>query len=630
MMRAPRARVFAFTLFTAVSLAYLVWRALFSINPDAPIYSWVFLALETYAVLCSLTFYLITVRRADPVPQPPPRDVRVDVFICTYNEPASLLRQTARRALAMDYPHETFLLDDGNRPEIRALADELGCGYITRDRNTHYKAGNLNNALDHSDGDLVMVLDADHLARRSFLTRLLGYFDDPCVALVQTPQVFYNLDSFQHHFRAGQRQLWHEGAIFHHAMQPGANRWNAAFFVGTGAILRRSALRRIGGFATGSITEDAFTCMRLHAAGFRSIYHDEPLAYLIAPESLHQYLTQRLRWGQGSMQILRMENPLTRPGLSWRQRLVYFTALSSFAQAMVHLAYYLAPALYLIGGPAPLRAERIVDFAPLAIHILADVVMFKLWLGPLARPLLAECYKFLNFYVFLKSIGGYFKRAGRLRFRVTTKGRDTGASLQLLAPQALILLLNTTAFGHGIIRLSTGAHSTVGWLGTSVATFFAGLFVLVGAMTFLFAYQRLAAQAEYTFPDEIQTGLTGAGGSLEALVLRANESEMQVLVPRAHGQAPGDEVTLALALEADQPAAELTCRVEEIQDAAESQILRLSLGEVSLAIRDRLFDRFTEHAVPRIIDPIVLGWTGRPLPDRETGGYYLPVQTNVL
>lgn len=631
MIRSPRIRLALLCAFVVASLAYLVWRALFTFNHQAPIYSWGFFLLESYAVACAIAFFLITLRRDDPEFRAPRSQRSVDVFICTYNEPVPLLRQTARRALAMDGPHRTFLLDDGRRPEVRALAAELGCEYVTREQNTHYKAGNLNSGLAHSDGELVVVLDADHLVRRDFLTRLLGYFDDAEVAVVQTPQVFYNLDSFQHHFRAGRRQMWHEGAIFHHAMQPCANRWNAAFFVGTGAILRRSALERIGRFATGSITEDAFTCMRLHAAGFRSVYCDEPLGYLIAPESLHQYLTQRLRWGQGSMQILRLENPLWKRGLSWRQRLVYGAALSSFAQAVVHLAYYLAPAIYLLGGPAPLRADEPSAFLPLAGHILLDVVLFKLWLGPLARPLLSECYKFLNLFAFLEAIGGYFKKSGTLRFKVTTKGRDSGASLRLLAPQAALLLLNSTAFAHGILRLVSGDHATpVGALGTGVATFFSGLFVLVGAMTFWFAYQRLAAHSEYTFPDQIDAVVTRPEGAIPCLVLRANLEELHVLFPDVAPPRPGQEVPMLLALGSHEPTAAMTCRIEAVDTAAEGHLARLSVIEAAPEVRDELFDRFAERAVPGILDPITLGWSGRKRAASVADAYYLPVQSNVL
>jgi cellulose synthase (UDP-forming) len=639
----PRARQSLFALYVVVSVAYLIWRALFTLNPDAIAYAWAFLGLETWATLCSMAFYAtILERRVRPPPLPLP-GVRVDVFVCSYNESLSLVRQTLRRAQAMDYPHQTWLLDDGRRPEARALAAELGCGYITRERNEHFKAGNLNNALQHTSGELIVVLDADHLVRPEFLTRLIGYFRDPEVALVQSPQVFYNLDSFQHHFQPRHRRMWHEGAIFHHAMQTGADRWNAAFFVGTGAIVRRSAVERIGGFATGSVTEDAFTCMRLHGAGYQSVYHDEPLAYLIAPESLHQYLTQRLRWGQGSMQILRMENPLWRPGLSIRQRLVYFMALGSFAQAIVHLAYYLAPPIFLLGGPAPLRAETPLQLLPIVLHVIFDVAVFKWFLGPLARPLLAECYKFINVYAYLKALSGLLS-SRQLKFQVTTKGRDAGASVKLLLPQLALLCLNLMAFGYGTIRLLLDAHSTAGALGTLVALGFSGLFVVVGAMAMLFAWERIASRVEYTFPDHIPVALADGGGT--AFVVRANEAELHVLRHGATAARVGEQVRAALYLSDGAGPLELFGQLQAAQAVrmlppaangtgstvlGEATLLTVRLDPLSRPAADRLFDRFALVAMPRVIDPLVRAWDGSVArPPEPSDAYYLPLQGHVL
>lgn len=630
MMRRRRARSVAFAVFVTATVGYLGWRACCTLNPAAPVYTWAFLALETYAAACAVTFYAITLNRGERTPPPARAGRTVDVLICTYNEPVALLRQTIRRALAVRYPHRTFICDDGRRPEIRALAAELDCEYITRAKNDHYKAGNLNNALAHTSGDFLVILDADHLVRCDFLDKLLGYFDDEQVALVQTPQVFYNVDSFQHHFRARDRTLWHEGAIFHHAMQPGANRWNAAFFVGTGAIVRRSAVESIGGFATGSVTEDAFTSMRLHAAGYRSAYHDEPLGYLIAPESLHQYLTQRLRWGQGSMQILRQQNPLLCRGLSLRQRIVYMAALSSFSQAVVHLAYYVAPALFLLGGPAPLRADEPYELVPIVAHIVFDLVFFKLWLGPLARPLVAECFKFLNFYVFIKSLSGYFMRSGRLAFKVTTKGRDGGASLRLLLPQTLLLLLNTTAFSYGVLRLSSTQQSLVGTLGIGLATAFAGMFVVIGTMTLLFAHARISATREYTFPDQIKAEVVAnTGDVVAATVIRANDSELFVLLGPDVGAVSNQ---LAVHLHLDDTAPLLVRgNVVGTTMATAGRLLQVELTEVSPEGADRLFDRFVEHALPALIDGMVERWQTRTRRGRFSDATpYLPIHTDVL
>jgi cellulose synthase/poly-beta-1,6-N-acetylglucosamine synthase-like glycosyltransferase len=618
-------------IYVALSLAYLGWRALFTINPAAPLYAWLFLLLEAYAVTCALSFYVVTLAPARASAPSARTSFRVDVLICTYNEPISMLRQTIRRALEMDGAHRTWLLDDGHRPEARALAEELGCGYLSREENVHYKAGNLNNALRHTDGDLVLILDADHLVRRHFLARVLGYFEDERVALVQTPQVFYNVDSFQHHLDVRSRALWHEGAIFHHVIQPGANRWNAALCVGTGAVLRRSALEQIGGFPTESITEDVLTSMRLHARGFRSVFHDEPLGFLLAPESLLQYLTQRLRWGQGSMQVLRTSNPLTLAGLSLPQRWVYLMALSSFAQALVHLAYYVAPALFLLGGPAPLSVARPIGFLPLFLHMAVDLGMFRWAMGPLGRPLLAECYKFLNVYCFLKSLTGLFRR-GRLRFQVTNKGKDTGATLWLLSFQFSLLLLNVTAVGYGILRLinaSTGLER----LGLGVALFFAGLFCLVGTASAIFAFERMAAHADYAFPDHLEATAELAGSSLEVVVVRANESEVRFVIPDgAAVPHPGERVALGVSLEDTRPPVQLAGRTRTLEATEVGIAVQLELEPLSNDARDRLFDRLCEHAIPGMIDPLVSVWSGRrgqPRP-AQTGSYYLPLQPKVL
>jgi cellulose synthase (UDP-forming) len=622
-----------FAAYLALTTAYLGWRALFSINPDAPAYAWSFFALEVYACICSIAFYATILERRRRASPPPLPGFEVDVFICTYNEAVPLLRQTVRRAMAMDYPHRTWLLDDGNRPQVHALANELGCGYFARTRNEHFKAGNLNHALSKTRGDLVVVLDADHLVRSEFLERLVGYFADLQVALVQTPQVFYNVDSFQHHLDAHRDRLWHEGAIFHHAIQPGADRWNAAFFVGTGAILRRSALERIGGFATGSVTEDAFTCMRLHAAGFQSVYHDEPLAYLMAPESLSQYLGQRLRWGQGSMQILRLENPLWRPGLTLPQRFVYFMALSSFAQALVHLAYYLAPAIFLLGGPAPLRASRVLQLAPILAHVLVDLVTFRLFLGPLGRPLLSECYKFLNVYAYLKSLTGLF-RSRRLRFQVTTKGRDGRPRLSLLFPQGALLFVNAAAVAAGTIRLFVEDSDLGGRLGIAVAMGFAAMFVVIGTTALLFAHERLATRTEYAFPDHLPAEIEGSAAP--AIVLRLNDAEVHALSNEPQARfAAGAPIRLRVALGRG-GRVDLSGRVAATTPAGSGRtVLSVTLEPLDDPARDALLDRLCEHAIPNLVNPLVAAWSDGEVGPSGSGAeaapdYYLPLRPNVL
>lgn len=619
--------------YVLVTTTYLVWRATYTINQDAAVYSWLFLLCESGAFVSGSLFYLITLERRDPPRPRATRDHSVDVFVCSYNEPLDLVRQTIRAALAVKLPHKTWLLDDGHREEARALADELGCGYISRMENTHYKAGNLNNALAMTDGELVVVLDADHLLKPDCLECLVGHFDDPLVALVQTPQVYYNVDSFQHHFQPSSMTIWHEGAIFHHAIQPGANRWGAAMFVGTGAMLRRSALTRVGGFAVDSVTEDILTSMRLHAAGYRSVYVNRPAGYLLAPESLSQYMTQRLRWGQGSMQVLRRENPLFKRGLNFRQRLVYFNSLSSYGQALVHLMYYVAPALYLFGGPAPLAIGQVPAFLPIAGHIALDLVMFKLWLGPLARPLLAECYKFLNLYPSLKALTAYVTPGRKLRFVVTTKGQDRARSYGLLAPHFALLMIHVTAFGFGALRLFYEIGTTLSVLGYFAAAFFCGVFIVVETMTLLFSVSRISSRAHYSFPERLQVTLRASDGSQNrGVVVRLNSTLALALLPdKSIPDRSREQVEMRLAL---MNGTEIVTqgRVVRQEQTPAGCLLGIALVELEDHQRDQLSDRFIEHSIPTLIDDLIAAWldsaSGRRGERRDD--YYVDIHENVV
>src|SRR5947208_4834881 len=183
------------TMFTA---RYFYWRVTHTMNPAAIIFFYSFLVVEVLSFVESLFFYFVTWK---PTYYAQPEALlgrTVDVFIPTYNEPVELLRETVVCAVNMRYPHKTYILDDGCRSEVHELAQEFGCGYITRDNNAHAKAGNLNNALHQTSGEFIVTLDADHVASPELIEELIGFFRDPSVAIVQGTQDFYNLDSFQH------------------------------------------------------------------------------------------------------------------------------------------------------------------------------------------------------------------------------------------------------------------------------------------------------------------------------------------------------------------------------------------------------------------------------------------------
>jgi cellulose synthase (UDP-forming) len=193
---------------------YLVWRAGWTLNLGA-LWLAIPLLLAEAAGFLEFVLFLFMTWRVPPVRVvPAPRGLAVDVVITTYNEPAEILHSTILGAVNVRYPHRTYVLDDGARPEIRRLAEELGAEYIARDEHAHAKAGNINHALTVTSGDFIAVLDADHVPHPQFLERTLGYFSDDRVALVQTPQEFYNLDSIQHAAAAAEDAHWHEQALF--------------------------------------------------------------------------------------------------------------------------------------------------------------------------------------------------------------------------------------------------------------------------------------------------------------------------------------------------------------------------------------------------------------------------------
>ena len=441
------------TAFLVVGFSYLVWRY-GTLGTDLPIFSWALYLAEIYgftsALLHIFMCWRLTVREAPS----PAFGMTVDVFVPTYNEPVDLVRRTLVTAKSMDYPHQTWLLDDGNRPEMKALADRLGVHYLARADNNHAKAGNLNNALAHSRGDFIAIFDADHAPQKGFLTRTLGYFQDSKVAFVQTPQDFFNLDSYQHRIKAQGKKLWTEQSLFFKVIQRGKDYWNAAFFCGSCAIVRRSALVEIGGFATETVTEDLHTSIRLHKAGYRSVYHEESLAFGIAPGSVAPFLKQRVRWGQGAMQVLRKENIFFTNKLTLAQRLNYLASMLTYFDGWQKGLFYFAPPFVLLTGILPISADGMVFLCWFAPYYLLSFLVFEEMGRGYGGTLYIEQYNFSRFAAFAWATLGLFRN--NLKFIVTDKSPSRESTMRrMLLPQLIVLALNIGAVPIGILLALT-------------------------------------------------------------------------------------------------------------------------------------------------------------------------------
>ncbi len=425
-----------------VTAGYLAWRATSTLNLEGWYLAIPLLILEAHAAigLGLFTFSLWDVDRR-PSPRAPDPKLRVAVLIPTYNEGEEILLPTVAAAVALEPAHQTWVLDDGNRPEVASLAAALGARYLARGEHRHAKAGNLNHALNFIDADVVAVLDADHVARPSFLTRTLGYFADPRVAVVQTPQDFYNVTSFEHGGGRSHGEPFHEQALFYRLLQPGKNRWNAAFWCGTGALVRTAALREVGGAATETITEDIHTTIRFHRRGWKTVYHNEVLAKGLAASDAAQYQLQRNRWGTGAMQVLRIENPLMVSGLTLGQRLGYASTLLGWFDAWRTLGFLLLPPLVLLTGEIPILADgRTFLLAFGATYALQQLAMFRLGRGAY-RPVLSIIFDLVRM---TPNLAATLTLASQRtpRFAVTPKGRMSPDRGRADAPRPLLLVLS--------------------------------------------------------------------------------------------------------------------------------------------------------------------------------------------
>jgi cellulose synthase (UDP-forming) len=453
------------TLSIAVSTRYIWWRLTETLQFPSEIEAFLGIGLilaELYAWLVLMLGYIQT---AWPLHRPPvalPEDVAewptVDLLIPTYNEPLSVVQNTVLGALSVDYPLDKlkiYILDDGRREEFREFAEACGVGYITRDNNLHAKAGNLNHALTVTDGELLALFDSDHVPTRAFLQLTIGWFlRDRRLALVQTPHHFYSPDPFERNLRAG-TTVPNEGQLFYGLIQDGNDLWNAAFFCGSCAVMRRSAVERIGGFAIQTVTEDAHTALRLHRAGYNSAYLRLPLAAGLATERLAIHVGQRMRWARGMTQIFRIDNPLFGRGLGIGQRICYLNAMLHFFFGLPRFVFLTAPLCYLMFRLNIIAASGLMVIVYAAPHLIHSTVTNSRLQSRYRHSFWGEIYESVLALYILRPTLATLVNPKRGKFNVTEKGgllpRDY-FDYKIVRPHLIILGLLVVALIIGIAR----------------------------------------------------------------------------------------------------------------------------------------------------------------------------------
>ena len=459
----------------SASSRYMYWR----VTDTVGFTNWVdacfgfgLLLAELYAFLVLLIGYFQTAWPLQRRPVPMPQDVdtwpSVDVFIPTYNEPLEVVKQTVFSAMQMDWPKDrlhVYVLDDGRREEFRDFCEELGVGYLTRDNNAHAKAGNINAALAVTGSDYVAIFDCDHIPTRSFLQICMGWFiRDPKLAMLQTPHHFFSPDPFEKNLDTF-HAMPNEGELFYGIVQDGNDLWNAAFFCGSCAIIKRAPLLEVGGVAVETVTEDAHTALKLSRHGYNTAYLELPQAAGLATESLSAHVGQRIRWARGMAQICRVDNPLFGPGLKLGQRLCYFNAMLHFFYGLPRLVFLTAPLAYLFFSAHVFQATAAMITAYALPHLMHASITNSRIQGRFRYSFWNEVYESVLAWYIMRPVLVAFVNPKLGKFNVTAKGGVIEQSYfdwSIARPYLILLLLNLLGFVVGIWRMvAVGPSSEV-------------------------------------------------------------------------------------------------------------------------------------------------------------------------
>jgi cellulose synthase (UDP-forming) len=456
----PWVRTLMVTVGLSASLRYLIWRFTDTVWPydlRSGEGIW-YLCLYGYEVLAFLTQFLLHMvlmrvsnnspkadryeaeLRRTPIEQLP----SVDVFICTFNEELDVLERTIVAALAIDYPKfRVWVLDDGKRDWLRDFCAEKGAGYIRRPDNRHAKAGNINHALGVTDGDLFAVLDADFAPFRNFLYRTVGFFADPTIAIVQTPQHFFNPDPMQ--LNLGIVDAWPDDQrLFFDVILPARDAWDCAWCCGSCSVQRRSALAEIGGVPTDSITEDLLSTMVLLRRGLVTRYLNERLSMGLCPENLKGFFLQRERWCRGNLQTLFLKTGALAPGLPILKRLL-FLPVDWVIHYVTRLLTIVVPILYLWTGVGPFLIPSLEDLLSYQLPVFFALWGVIRWFAPHSYfPVLSTASSlFGSFRIIPAGVLTLIKPFGT-PFRVTPKGSSNTfdfGDMTVLGSCVLLMLL---------------------------------------------------------------------------------------------------------------------------------------------------------------------------------------------
>jgi cellulose synthase (UDP-forming) len=374
----------------------------------------------------------------------------IDIFIPSYNEPLEVVKRTIIGCQEIEYNRKKiYLLDDGDREEIKQLCQELNCNYLTRENHLHAKAGNLNHALTKTNGELIVVFDADFIPTTNFLTRTIGFFQDAKIGLLQTYQSFYSHDPIARNLGL-EDKIPTEVEIFSRYYQPIRDSINTALCYGSSFVIRRQSLIDIGGFVANTLSEDYHTGIRLAAENYQVIYLEESLSAGLSAENIFGHIRQRKRWARGTIQTLFIkENPLIIKGLKWWQRIAHLEGIFQWFNSPIRVILLLLPLAYNTLNIVPIKAnldETIYFFLP---FYFVQLLTFS-WLNYRSRSaLLADIYNVVTAVALTGEIIETIINPFSSIFKVTPKGIKNDNyyfNWRLASPLIFIFTINIITF----------------------------------------------------------------------------------------------------------------------------------------------------------------------------------------
>src|SRR5215831_1730533 len=201
-----------FVLLTALNCSAILYFVIYWFSPEYWQHNPILFSLMTLILSIIMAnsqvrwFILLYMKRPKPVVARAGWKIAVVTTFVPGAEPLEMLEETVLGLVNLDYPHDTWVLDEGDEDHVKALCYALGAQHFSRKNlpryhtahgsfQSHSKHGNYNawlTEIGFEHYDIITAFDPDHVPQPSFLSHVLGYFEDPQVGYVQMAAGYYN------------------------------------------------------------------------------------------------------------------------------------------------------------------------------------------------------------------------------------------------------------------------------------------------------------------------------------------------------------------------------------------------------------------------------------------------------